>query len=113
MSAASLPNAWTGGVPAPTPLTKSPARRERLSKAYAKANGYRGYPGGWIYCEGSRRPVCQGWAVFYHLKWRSIDAWAREAAPRVVANVEHDDAREAVVCWLCGLGWAVRARRAS
>lgn len=41
------------------------------AKAWAKANGYSGRPGGWIYSP-SGQPVCQGWGNLTSMLTRNV-----------------------------------------
>ena len=43
------------------------------AKRWAKANGYHGAQGGWIYTD-KYKPVTQGWSAFHHHFRRLIDA---------------------------------------
>lgn len=59
--------------PAPGPVMGAPVdERVRKAKAYGKARGFHGKPGGWIY-NGAGRPVCQGWLGLYFKFRRAIE----------------------------------------
>ena len=59
-----------------TPPVLSNAAAKASAKRWAKANGYHGAQGGWIYTT-DHRPVVQGWAAFFD-KFRA----------RILAEVE-------------------------
>ena len=57
---------------------RSTEERKRLAKRWAKAHGYTGREGGWIY-RPSGTPIVQGYANLYSKRWELIERWVADS----------------------------------
>ena len=77
-----------------------------LAKRFAKAKGFSGGIGGWIYSDATGRNIAHGWRKFAHLYRNEIRSWGLVNARILGAELAADASIEAIAEAL----WAKRVK---